>query len=108
VSSGSTGGLPSTAAGAASSLSRCRAAAAGIISTMPAPLHRPPRHPHAWIVGLLLSQLAVVFVWWRWGWRWACRHAAVAPSVRVGNAEAGFRLFSPVLRRLPTREAACG
>ena len=30
--------------------------------------HRPPRHPHAWLPLLLLSQAVVVWLWWRWGW----------------------------------------
>ena len=32
-------------------------------------LHRVPRRPHAWTWCLALSQLAVVAIWWRWGWQ---------------------------------------
>jgi peptidoglycan/xylan/chitin deacetylase (PgdA/CDA1 family) len=72
---------------------------------LPPPLHRPPRHPHAWIAYLLLSQLAVVLVWWQWGWRWGLP-AMVLSHVPFwwGTLKADSRLFSPVLRRLPTRE----
>ena len=67
--------------------------------------HRPPRHPHAWWPCLLLSQLLVAALWWRLGWQ------AGLPAMLVSHA--GFwwgtlvpdsALFSPVLRRLPTRE----
>jgi peptidoglycan/xylan/chitin deacetylase (PgdA/CDA1 family) len=77
----------------------------GIIAAMPASLHRPPRRPHAWIAGLLLSQLAVALVWWQWGWRWGLP-AMVLSHVPFwwGTLKADSRLFSPVLRRLPTRE----
>lgn len=66
------------------------------------PLHRPPRHPHAWIAGLLLSQLAVVLVWWRWGWPWGVP-AMLLSHVPFwwGTLKADSRVFSPVLRRLP-------
>ena len=37
---------------------------------MPSPsLHRTPRHPHAWSWFLLLSQVVVVALWWRYGWQ---------------------------------------
>ena len=32
-------------------------------------LHRPPRHPHAWAVAFLVSQLLLAALWWRFGWR---------------------------------------
>jgi peptidoglycan/xylan/chitin deacetylase (PgdA/CDA1 family) len=72
---------------------------------MSAPLHRPPRHPHAWLAGLLLSQLAVVLVWWQWGWRWGLPAMVLSHApFWWGTLKADSRLFSPVLRRLPTRE----
>jgi peptidoglycan/xylan/chitin deacetylase (PgdA/CDA1 family) len=68
-------------------------------------MHRPPRHPHVWIACLLLSQLAVVAVWWRWGWPWGLP-AMVASHVPFwwATLKADSRLFSPVLRRLPTTQ----
>lgn len=72
---------------------------------MPTPLHRPPRHPHAWIAGLLLSQAAVALVWWQCGWRWGLPAMLLSHVPFVwGTLKADSRLFSPVLRRLPTRE----
>jgi peptidoglycan/xylan/chitin deacetylase (PgdA/CDA1 family) len=72
---------------------------------MPTPLHRPPRHPHVWIAGLLLSQLAVVLIWWRWGWPWGLP-AMLLSHVPFwwGTLKADSRVFSPVLRQLPTDE----
>jgi len=72
---------------------------------MTTPLHRPPRHPHAWIAWLLLSQLAVAALWWRWGWRWGVP-AMLLSHVPLwwGTLKADSRVFSPVLRRLCTRD----
>ena len=70
---------------------------------MPSPsLHRTPRHPHVWAWCLLLSQLAVVVLWWRHGWQvglpaMLASHALVLWGTLVPDS----RLFSPVLRRLP-------
>ena len=66
------------------------------------PLHRTPRHPHAWAWFLLLSQVAVVALWWRHGWQLGlpamlASHALVLWGTLVPDS----RLFSPVLRRLP-------
>src|SRR5688572_4670439 len=69
------------------------------------PLHRPPRHPHAWCLLLALSQLAVLAVFWRAGWAWSL--AAMAAShvpFLWGTLKADSPLFSPVLRRLPTSQ----
>ena len=70
---------------------------------MPNPsLHRTPRRPHAWAWFLLLSQVAVVAVWWRHGWQLGL--AAMLAShalVLWGTMRPDSRLFSPVLRRLP-------
>jgi peptidoglycan/xylan/chitin deacetylase (PgdA/CDA1 family) len=67
------------------------------------PLHRPPRHPHAWIAYLLLSQLAVAAAWWRAGWEWGLA-AMLLSHVPIwwGTLKPDSRVFSPVLRRLPT------
>jgi peptidoglycan/xylan/chitin deacetylase (PgdA/CDA1 family) len=67
------------------------------------PIHRPPRHPHAWIAYLLLSQLVVVLLWRR-GWEYGLP-AMLLSHVPIwwGTLKADSRVFSPVLRRLPTR-----
>lgn len=65
-------------------------------------LHRPPRYPHAWWLFLLLSQCAVAWLWWRYGWR-------VGVSAMVlshlpfwwGVLRPQSALYSPVLVRLP-------
>lgn len=67
--------------------------------------HHPPRHPHAWLPLLLLSQAAVVAAWMAAGWRvglplLALTHAAVV----WGTLWPRSRLFSPVLSRLQTSE----
>jgi peptidoglycan/xylan/chitin deacetylase (PgdA/CDA1 family) len=69
------------------------------------PLHRPPRHPHAWIAYLLLSQLAVVATWWRAGWGWGVVAMLLSHVPFLwGTLKPDSRVFSPVLRRLPTTE----
>ncbi|MDH7452201.1 polysaccharide deacetylase family protein [Luteimonas composti] len=67
--------------------------------------HRPPRHPHAWLPLLLLSQLLVAGIWWRWGW------GVGLPSMLATHALAwwgvlapGAALYGPVLARLPTQD----
>ena len=72
---------------------------------MPPSFHRIPRHPHAWLPCLLLSQLLVAAVWWRYGWHLGlpamlASHAPFWLATLVPDAA----LFSPVLRALPTRE----
>ena len=74
-------------------------------STAVPAFHRPPRHPHAWWPCLLLSQLAVAALWWRFGW--AVGVPAMLASHAVfwwGTLVPDSALFGPVLRRLPTRE----
>src|SRR5690606_18529673 len=65
--------------------------------------HRVPRYPHVWWMALLASQLAVVAVWWRWGWT-AGLPAMLASHLPFlwGTLKPGSRLFSPVLSRIPT------
>lgn len=65
-------------------------------------LHRPPRRPHAWVWCLVLSQLAVAAIWWRYGWE-AGLPALLASHVPFvwATLVSDSRLFSPVLRRLP-------
>ncbi|KAF1694918.1 polysaccharide deacetylase family protein [Pseudoxanthomonas koreensis] len=67
-----------------------------------ATLHRIPRRPHAWLAGLLLSQLAVAALWWRLGWHWGLpalllSHLALLLPVFLPRAS----LYMPVLGRLP-------
>lgn len=65
-------------------------------------IHRVPRRPHAWLVLLVLSQVVVVLVWWRWGW------ALGLPAMAASHAPFWWgtlwphsRVFGPVLNRLP-------
>lgn len=68
-------------------------------------LHRPPRHPHVWIVCLLLSQLAVVAIWWRAGWQWGLPVMLLSHVPFLwGTLKPDSRAFSPVLSRLPIAE----
>lgn len=57
-----------------------------------------------WWLALLLSQLAVAFVWYRWGWK-VCLPAMLATHGVFwwGVLSPGAALYSPVLTRLPTR-----
>lgn len=66
------------------------------------PIHRIPRHPHAWLGWLLLSQLLVALLWWRLGWAWGLAalwlsHAAFIVPVFLPAAT----LYAPALARLP-------
>lgn len=72
---------------------------------MPPSFHRIPRHPHAWLPCLLLSQLLVVAVWWRYGWHLGLP-AMIASHVPfwLATLVPDAAVFSPVLRTLPTRE----
>lgn len=70
-----------------------------------APLHRPPRYPHAWWLLLALSQCAVALLWWRYGWRIGLP-ALVASHLLLlwGVLRPQSRLYSPVLTRLPIND----
>ena len=74
------------------------------IMTTPAP-HRVPRYPHAWWVALLVSQVLVALIWWRWGWL-AGLPAMLASHLPFlwGTLRPDSRLFSPVLTRLATHD----
>ena len=68
-------------------------------------LHRMPRHPHAWVWLLLVSQLGVAVLWWQYGWQvglpaMLASHLVFWWGVLVPQSP----LFSPVLVRLPTQE----
>lgn len=67
--------------------------------------HRPPRRPQAWAWLLLASQALVALLWWRLGWRWGLPLLLLSHLPFLwGTFVPGSRLFSPVLRRLPTDE----
>ena len=68
-------------------------------------LHRVPNHPHAWIGLPLASQLAVVALWWHWGWQVGGLAMIATHAVFwAGILMPGSALFSPVLKRLPLSE----
>jgi peptidoglycan-N-acetylglucosamine deacetylase len=65
--------------------------------------HQPPRRPHAWAWLLLASQVLVALIWWRLGWRVGLPLLLLSHLPFLwGTFVPGSRLFSPVLRRLPT------
>src|SRR5688500_11623780 len=67
------------------------------------PLHRPPRHPHAWAGLFAVSQLAVIAIWWFWGWKAGLPALLVSHGTLVwATLHPRSRLLSPVLSRLPT------
>jgi len=69
------------------------------------PLHRPPRHPHAWIACLLVSQLLAATVWWRYGWHVGLPFLfATHLPFWWGVLWPKSSLYGPVLVRLPTRQ----
>lgn len=65
-------------------------------------IHRVPRRPHAWLALLVLSQVVVALVWWRWGWSIGLP-AMVASHAPFwwGTLWPHSRVFGPVLNRLP-------
>lgn len=75
-----------------------------MIQIMPIPVpHRVPRHPHAWWMALLVSQVVVAAVWWRWGWTTGLPAMLVSHLPFLwGTLKPDSRLFSPVLTRLDT------
>jgi peptidoglycan/xylan/chitin deacetylase (PgdA/CDA1 family) len=71
----------------------------------PSVQHQPPRRPHAWAWLLLASQGAVALLWWRLGWQVGLSLLLLSHLPFLwGTFVPGSRLFSPVLRRLPTDE----
>jgi len=65
-------------------------------------LHRVPRHPHAWLWALWLSQTVVALVWWQWGWRVGLPLMLATHLVLWwGVLWPQSRFYSPVLTRLP-------
>ncbi len=73
--------------------------------SIPLPLARPPRHPHAWLVFLAASQALAVATWWQLGWRIGLP-VLMASHLPFwwGTLWPQSRLFCPVLVRLPTTE----
>lgn len=72
--------------------------------TLPVP-HRPPRYPDAALWLFAASQLAVLGLWGWLGWRVGLPVLLLSHLTMVwGTLRPGSALFSPVLRRLPTRE----
>jgi peptidoglycan/xylan/chitin deacetylase (PgdA/CDA1 family) len=72
-----------------------------------APLHQPPRHPHAWAWIFTASQLAVAGIWWTWGWKAGLPALAFTHIALVwATLRPQSRVLSPVLSRLPTDERA--
>ena len=76
---------------------------------MPAPtvpsFHRPPRRPYAWLPCVGLSQLAVLGLWWAYGWPAGLAALLTSHAIVLwGTLVPDSALFGPVLRRLPTRE----
>lgn len=69
----------------------------------PPPLHRPPRYPHAWAAAFLGSQLLLVALWWRYGWRAGAAALLLSHGALVwATLWPRSRWLSPVLTRLPT------
>ncbi len=64
-----------------------------------------PQHPQRWWAWLFLSQLLVVLLWWRFGWRVGlpCMVLSHAPFW-WGVLMPRSRFYSPCLSKLPTRE----
>ena len=85
-------------------LSRCGAARHDAVMSNPS-LHRPPRHPHAWIACLLVSQLLVAAVWWRYGWHLGLPFMMATHLVFWwGVLWPRSSMYSPVRVRLPTTQ----
>ncbi|UHQ21080.1 polysaccharide deacetylase family protein [Lysobacter sp. KIS68-7] len=68
-------------------------------------LRRVPRFPHVWAWCLVASQVLVVWIWVRFGWRVGLPVMVLSHApFWWGTLKPGSALFSPVLRRLPTTE----
>ncbi len=67
-----------------------------------ASLHRPPRHPWAWLWPFAASQVLALSVWALAGWRWGLAALLLSHLAVVwGTLKPQSRLFGPVLVRLP-------
>lgn len=68
-----------------------------------ASIHSPPRRPHAAAWAALLSQVVMVAVWWRFGWRIGLPLLLASHALFLwGTLRPTSALFGPVLTRLPT------
>lgn len=68
-------------------------------------IHRPPRHPYLWWLLLAASQLVVIAIWWRYGWRIGLPAMLLSHLPFLwGTLWPRSRLFGPVLTRLPVDE----
>lgn len=68
-------------------------------------LHRVPRRPGLILGLLLLSQVAVAAVWWRWGWHVGLPLMIISHLAVVwGTLYPRSRLFGPALEVLPTTQ----
>ncbi len=69
------------------------------------PLHRPPRHAHAWTWAVVPSQALVALAWWRLGWQAGLPLLLASHALLLwGVLWPRSRLYGPALSRLPTRE----
>lgn len=65
-------------------------------------IHQTPRFPHAWLPLVVLSQLLVALVWWKFGWRMGLALMLTSHALLWwGVLAPGSALYGPVLRRLP-------
>jgi peptidoglycan/xylan/chitin deacetylase (PgdA/CDA1 family) len=75
--------------------------------SMTSSLDRPPRHPRAWAVFFLGSQLLALAAWWHFGWALGLPLLAASHLPFFwGTLWPTSRMFCPVLTRLPTSERA--
>lgn len=64
--------------------------------------HRPPRHPQLWLWLIGASQLVVIGLWWRCGWRIGLPMLLLSHlGILWGTLWPQSRLYSPVLTHLP-------
>lgn len=67
------------------------------------PFHAPPKHPYQWWIWALLSHVAVVFIWLKFGWGIGLPCLVATHLIFMwGVLHPGSRFYSPVLTRLPT------
>jgi len=68
-------------------------------------IHRVPRRPHAWLALLVLSQVVVALIWWRWGWTLGLPAMAASHApFWWGTLWPHSRVFGPVLSHLPIED----
>ncbi|AXK72847.1 polysaccharide deacetylase family protein [Lysobacter sp. TY2-98] len=74
--------------------------------TVPAvALHRVPRYPHAWWIGLMAAHVLAFALWWRYGWQYGLPLLVASHLAMVwGTLRPDSRLFGPALTRFQTDE----